>query len=358
MKKDIRLLIVDDSKMMRDAIVDMFSYDSSIQVVATAANGQEALQAITLHNPDVITLDVSMPIMDGITALKHIMIKSPIPTIMLSSLTLEGARVAFDALRFGAVDFISKPSALLDTGLSAQEAEIRNKIESAVAVEVNAIKYIREAASTTAQSPVNSEMSPTRVVAIGASEGGYGPLLKIIPTLSENIPYSYLVTLYASREHLDAFASYLNSFSRVQVKRAIHGELLHPGVCYLNSGMDYMTVHNKNDNYTLHVSPAPFASRKGAIDMMMFSVADVLNKKSIGVLLSGMGSDGSEGLEEITHNGGQIIIQTPETCLCKQMTENAIALNNNGNTVADIEVASTIHNIHTTTDANIATLTG
>ena len=129
MQRDIRLLIVDDSKVMREAIAEMFSRDTNIHVVAEAADGAEAINAIALHNPDVITMDVSMPVMDGITALKHIMISQPRPVVMLSSLTLEGARVAFDALRFGAVDFISKPSALQETDLSEQEADIFSKMQ-------------------------------------------------------------------------------------------------------------------------------------------------------------------------------------------------------------------------------------
>jgi len=160
-----------------------------------------------------------------------------------------------------------------------------------------------------------------KVVAIGASEGGYGALLKIIPYLKANLATSYLVTIYASREHVDAFSSYLNSFSEVLVKRATHDEVLRPGVCYINSGMDYLTVHKNGEEVSLHLSAAPFASRKGAIDMMLFSVADVFTSESIGIVLSGMGNDGTEGIEDISHHGGQIIVQSPESCLCKQMSK-------------------------------------
>lgn len=345
MKKDIKLLIVDDSKVIRDAIADMTSYGSNIQVVGEATNGAEAIEAVAQCNPDVITLDVSMPVMGGITALKHIMIKNPRPTVMLSSLTLEGARVAFDALRFGAVGFIAKPSALEDTDLSEQEAEIRSKIEYASAVEVDAIKYIRETQANLSQSPDFNGQRPSRIVAMGAGEGGYGALLKIIPHLNANVPYSYLVTIYAAREHVDAFASYLNHFSNVHVKRAAHDEVLKPGVCYLNSGMDYMTVHQQTDDYTLHVSPAPFASRKGAVDMLMFSTTEVMGGQGIGVILSGLGEDGSEGIEEILHRGGQAIMQDPRTCLCKHMVQAAMETNEGGTVVADKHIAAFLNNL-------------
>ena len=345
MKDDIKLLIVDDSKVIRDAIVDIASYDSNIQVVAEAVNGAEAIEAVAQYKPDVITLDVSMPVMGGISALKHIMIKNPCPTVMLSSLTLEGARVAFDALRFGAVGFIGKPSALEDTDLSEQEAEIRSKIEYASAVEVDAIKYIRETPAHLSHNPEFEVSQPDRIIAMGAAEGGYGALLKIIPHLNSNVPYSYLVTMYAAREHVDAFASYLNHFSNVQVKRAAHDEVLKPGVCYINSGMDYMTVHQQADDYTLHVSPAPFASRKGAIDMLMFSTAEVMGVQGVGVVLSGLGEDGSEGLEEILHRGGMGIMQDPRTCMCKHMVQAAMNINERGNVVPDKEIAPFINNL-------------
>jgi len=346
MKNNISLLIVDDSKVMRDAIADMFSYGANINVVAEASNGLEAIDAIALHMPDVITMDVAMPVMDGITALKHIMISRPIPIVMLSSLTLEGARVAFDALRYGAVDFIAKPSALHDTDMHEQEAEIRSKIEYAATVEVDAIRYIRETQANLTQIPEFDVPAPTRIVAIGSSEGGYGALLKIIPYFSESLPYCYLVTMYADREHVDAFASYLNQLSNVHVKRAAHDEVLQPGVCYLNSGMDYMTVHRQENDYVLHVSPAPFATRKGAVDMLLFSNAEVMADLSVGVVLSGQGQDGSEGLEEVVRMGGLAIAQDQTTSLCKNMPTTAHDRAEGSIYVMDKNIASTIHNIH------------
>lgn len=331
---------------MRDALSEMFEYDSNIQVVGQAANGEEAIKAIELTQPDVITLDVAMPVMDGLTALKHIMIKNPIPSVMLSSLTLEGARVAFDALRYGAVDFIAKPSALHDTDLSEQEAEIRSKIEYAAAVEVGAIKYIRSSHHELVQDYSFDDSRPEKIVAMGTAEGGYGALLKIIPNLSHDVPYSYLITMYTIREHVDAFASYLNNISDIHVKRAAHDEVLRPGVVYLNSGLDYATVHEQGDDYILHVSPAPFASRKGAIDMLMFSAADLLKDKCIGIVLSGSGFDGAEGLEEVVRMGGVAISQDQMTSLCKNMPTQAHERAKDSIYVADKDIAATIQKIH------------
>lgn len=341
MENTIKLLVVDDSRIMREAIAEMFADDTGIELVGEAANGIEALEAVRQYGPDVITLDVAMPVMDGITALKHIMIQCPRPTVMLSSLTLEGARVAFDALRYGAVDFIAKPSSLNETGLAGQQAEIRSKIEYAAKVEVEAIKYIRSRGVTGSTTPLAREPSH-KLVVFGAAEGGYGSLLKIIPHLSPDLPVSYLVTLYAAPAHVAAFASYLDSISTVHVRQALHEDIIRPGVCYLNSGADYMTVHKQDDVYTLHVSPAPFASRKGAIDMLFFSAAELLGRDCTGAVLSGLGADGAEGLEEVIHRNGAGLVQDPKTCFCKGMVDAALARCESARVIPDAEIAPVI----------------
>ena len=357
MSDAVKLLIVDDSNVMREAIAEMFATDSAIEVVGEAKNGAEALQAARQLNPDVITLDVAMPVMDGMTALKHLMIKDPHPVVMLSSLTLEGAKVAFDALRYGAVDFISKPSALTDTSLSQQEAEIRSKIEYAASVEVNAIKYIRSGKDAVHYDGVTGSHCK-KIVSIGAAEGGYGALLKIIPQLPVDMTTAYLSVLYVAPAYIDAFASYLNNYSAVEVKRATHDEEIKPGVCYLSSGVDYMSVHKQKGIYTLHVSPAPFASRKGAADMLLFSTADTAGTDSIGIVLSGLGRDGAEGLEEITRMGGTAIVQDPKTCLCKEMANAALELNKPGYVVADSNIATTLEQILSGVDDNEVKVAG
>jgi two-component system chemotaxis response regulator CheB len=344
MTEPVKLLIVDDSSVMREAIADMFANDSAIEVVGEAKNGAEALEAARLHNPDVITLDVAMPVMDGLTALKHLMIKDPHPIVMLSSLTLEGAKVAFDALRYGAVDFISKPSALNEVSLSQQEAEIRSKIEYAASVEVNAIKYIRSGKDAVHYEGVTGSHCKN-IVSIGAAEGGYGALLKIIPQLPVDPTTAYLSILYVAPEYIDAFASYLNNYSKVEVKRATHDEEIKPGVCYLSSGVDYMSVHKQKGTYTLHVSPAPFASRKGAVDMLLFSTAETAGTDSVGIVLSGLGRDGAEGLEEIKRMGGTTIVQDPKTCLCKEMANVSLERNSPDYVVPDSNIAATLDQV-------------
>ncbi len=345
MKNALKLLIVDDSKVMREAITDMFADDPGIDIVGEAADGIEALKAAENCGPDVITMDVAMPVMDGITTLKHIMIKNPHPVVMLSSLTLEGAKVAFDALRYGAVDFISKPSSLNDANLNEQQAEIRSKIEYAARVEVNAVKYIRNRHEVTVCEPELNGGHCENIVALGAAEGGYGALLKIIPQLSADNSTAYLVSLYAAPAHMEAFASYLNNYSAVHVKCAVHDEVISPGVCYLSAGTDYVSVHKRDETYSLHVSPAPFASRKGSVDILMFSAADAMGANCTGIILSGLGSDGAEGLKEVLRMGGTVIVQDPKTALCKEMAKSALNKCEPDRVVSDMKIASTVNRL-------------
>lgn len=342
----LKLLVVDDSKILRDSVSNIFANDERVNVVAAATNGREALDAIAKYKPDVITLDIRMPEMDGVTALKHIMIRYPTPVVMLSSLTMEGAAVTFDALRYGAVDFIAKPSAVNGEDVSAQEDEIRNKVKFASVVEVEAIKYIRNLPNPDLMGHEADNDICTKAVAIGSAEGGYGALLKIIPNLRADSPVAYLSTLYAGPEYVDAFATYLNNYSAVEVKRAEHDEVLRPGVCYLNSGNYYMTVEKQDDGSNrLHVQPAPFASRKGAVDMLMFSLAEAMGENAAGLVLSGTGTDGAEGLEEIHRVGGTAFVQDLKTCLYKGMVTAAMDWCPNAEPIGDSRLADALNEL-------------
>ena len=182
MSDPYKLLIVDDSKLIRRAVSTIFEDQDKIQVVGEAGNGREALELLPKLNPDVVTLDVNMPVMDGLTTLKHIMIKSPRPTVMLSSLTQEGASVTFDALKYGAIDFIPKPSKTDGNSIGEQELNIIKKVKLAAEVKIESVHYIKSSPKEKSKNkPNNNECKG--IFAIGSSEGGYGALLKIIPQI-------------------------------------------------------------------------------------------------------------------------------------------------------------------------------
>lgn len=345
MKDPHKLLIVDDSKMMRKAISNIFETDDRIQVAGEAADGEQALEILLQLNADVVILDVDMPVMDGLTTLKHIMIQTPTPTVMLSTLTRERANVIFDALKYGAVDFVPKPSNLKGNDLKEQTRNIISKVNLAAEVEVESIQYIR-ALKKDKSSAQPGEMEYKNIIVMGAAEGGYCTLLKIIPQLPSDLPMAYFVVLYVASKHLDAFVDYIDEYSSVRVKRAKDGEPVKGGVCYLIAGEEYVTVQSKNDELVLQVSPAPFSSRRGSINMLMFSVAEAVGKRSVGVILSGTGDDGTEGISKISRVGGTAIVQDSKTCLYKEMARSALDRCKVDIVISDVKIASTIEGLN------------
>lgn len=317
-------MVVDDSRLMRRVISQILSQSNQIQIIGEAANGKEALELIPQLNPDVLTLDINMPVMDGLTTLKHIMIKHPKPTVMLSTLTQEGADVTFDSLKYGAIDFIHKPSNQDPTSLEQQAQNLIKKVIMAAGVEMESIRY-QKSKGKVESSDMPPDIECNYICAMGASEGGYNALLKIIPFLNPDLKAAFLIILYEDVKHVEAFANYLNKNSRIYVKRAKDGETLDGGVCYLASGSEYVTVYSFYGEYSIAVNASPFPTQKGsAINMLMTSMAEILKNKAMGVILTGSGEDGVDGLGEIIRAGGTAIIQDPKKCLYKEKPSLAI----------------------------------
>ena len=321
--RPITVLVVDDSKMMRKAVTRSIEPVKELRIVGEAGNGEEALMQIARLRPDVVTLDVEMPLMDGITTLKHMMIQTPTPTVMLSSLTREGSRVTFDALRFGAVDFLTKPSNLSPDGVARQSEELVRRVKMAAEVELDSVQYIHAPCRMQSnRTPAGNEIR--NVVGIGAAEGGPGSLLKLIPGLTPDRPAAYLSMVYMAPEYVGAFAEYLDQHSCIPIHRATDGQRVQTGHVYLASGEEYMTCEKAGTDLLLRVHPAPFAKRRGSINMMLFAIADAVGSGAAGLLLSGAGRDGSEGLEEIMHVGGAGMVLSPGRCMYKEMVTHAI----------------------------------
>jgi two-component system, chemotaxis family, protein-glutamate methylesterase/glutaminase len=339
----IKVLIVDDSKFFRRVFRQILNTSPLIEIVGEAADGSQALAMIEQHNPDVVTMDVNMPVMDGIKALKHLMIKSPRPTVMFSTLTTEGAHETFDALRYGAIDFIPKPSRLSPNEIEAQQDAIVRKIKLAANVEIDRIKLVRTVAAPKGS---HDDRTPAMdgVVILGASEGGYGTFLKIAPRLGPDLPCALIAVLYAEPAHVNAFVDYLESQSRIRVRRAKDGQLLEGGTLYFVCGTEYATVKKENHDIIFGIHTAPFPTRKGSIDMLMFSLAELMEEKTVGIVLSGSGRDGAEGIQEIHRLGGTPIVQAPKTCLVKGMPMAAIGRCGAARVVSDAQLAAEINN--------------
>ena len=318
-----RLLMVDDSRLIRRVLGDIFDKSDHLEVVGEASNGKEALEQVLDLKPHVITMDINMPVMDGLTALKHVMIEMPTPTVMCSTLTAGGATVTFDALKYGGIDFIHKPSNLDGDALQEQQEAIARKVHLASNVKIENVHYLK-AVRQQATDAAQTSQECSAIITLGAAVGGYTTLLKIIPLLPADFPGALMVVLHENPKHIDAFTGYLNSHSEMSVQRVQTGDTVRNGNCYVASGAEYATVSTANGLPKLQVNPNPFPKRKGSVNMLMISVAESMGSKGVGVVLSGNGEDGTEGMREIHRNGGTTIVQNPETCLSPEMPIAAI----------------------------------
>jgi len=338
----VRVVIVDDSKLIRRAVRGILESEPDIAVVGEAENGAQALDLVSRLKPDVITLDVNMPVMDGISTIKHLMIKSPLPVLMLSTLTDEGAKVTFDALRYGATDFMLKPSRLGGDDVDNQQEEIAQRVRNASTVNMGSIRYMRIPKRDGSQ-PLPSRRDCEFVFGLGASEGGYRPLLNVIPALDPEKPAAYIAVFYTGERYLNAFEKYLSDYSGVRVVRAKNGMLLNGGCCYLLNGNEYVTLSRREDVTSFCIHPNPFPGRRGSINMMLFSLAEMYGTNATGIILSGAGEDGAEGLREIKRHGGQTFIQKPDTCLYKEMPLSAIGNCDKKDMISDMQIASILN---------------
>jgi two-component system chemotaxis response regulator CheB len=316
----LRVLVVDDSKLIRRVLRDIIESDYGKKVVGEAEDGKVALDLLMRTDPDVITLDVNMPVMDGLTALKHIMIKRPTPTVMISAFTQEGALETFDSLKYGAIDFLPKPTQVKGADLNSQKDQIIQKIELAAAVQIESVRYLRRFMQKKKLQVDRDENSQPFdfLLTLGASEGGYGSLLSVIPGLQKHLPATYIAVLHQAPQHVDAFARYLNQCSQVEVIRATDGIPLKAGVCYLATTSEYAVCEKRQEKICLRLKADDKSRSCDAIDMLMLSASDAMEHNAAGVILSGTGKDGVKGMGGIIMKGGTSFVQSPANCLFKE----------------------------------------
>ena len=323
--KKIRVLVVDDSVLMSRQISNILASAGGIEVVGRAKDGMEALTMVGELKPDVVTMDVEMPRMNGITALKHIMVRHAVPIIMISALTTDGARTTFDAFKYGAIDVVAKPSRRDDTSLEVQKADIIAKVKRAARVSPGRLRYIRVSNVVTEipPEPLGPADSSTRFIALGAGTGGHYALLRVLPGLPGGFQGVVIIVVLMARKYLDPFVVFLASHCAVPVNVAADGMAAERGVAYICSGHEGMILRKRQDGkLEFHKTATEEESalgKEGSINLMFRSISSVAGSKAVGVVMSGPGRDGAEGLSEIRRNGGINVVQEINNCMDPSM---------------------------------------
>ncbi len=318
----VKVLIVDDSAFMRNVMTSMLSSDAEIKVIGTARDGVEAVEKTAQLKPDVVTMDVEMPRMDGIEALRLIMDKTPVPVIMVSSLTTEGTQVTLDALEYGAVDFIPKNLSELSINIVKIKAMLIDKVKQ-IARSSKVRKPYRRPSSAHPVPPVriapvlSTGARRVSLVAIGTSTGGPRAIQEIIPHLPKDFPVPVVIVQHMPPNFTGPFAERLNQLSQITVKEAQEGESLKAGVALVAPGRGHMRLTRPRGIDTvvsIEEHHEEFIYRP-SVDFLMASVAELFPGRALGVILTGMGNDGVKGLTALKKSGGRIFAQNEDTCV-------------------------------------------
>ena len=324
--RKIRVLIVEDSALMRQLLTAIFQEDPAFEVVATAADPLIARQKIKDLQPDVLTLDVEMPHMDGITFLEKLMRLRPMPVVMISSLTQRNAEATLRALELGAVDFVTKPANGMRDCLSELADEIRTKVRMAALARVR-VTIADPVAPAPAMAPVNSRNAVGEgVIAIGASAGGTQAIMAILRGLPADMP-GIAIVQHMPPKFTALFAEHLNRSCALDVREATDGEKLMPGMARVAPGGRQMALARANGGYVLRVYDGPAVNlHRPSVDVLFHSVAQMTAAKTMGVLLTGMGSDGAQGLKAMHGAGALTVAQDQASSVIFGMPDQAIRL--------------------------------
>jgi len=328
----IKVLCVDDSALIRSVMTEIINSQSDMTVIGTAADPLVARDLIKATNPDVLTLDVEMPRMDGLDFLERLMRLRPMPVVMVSSLTERGSEIALRALELGAIDFVTKPRLGLRDGLLDYTEVIAGKIRAAHAARLLPRRPGVPARGTAAEAapleaPLRSPLLSTeKLIIIGASTGGTEAIREVLQPLPPDCP-AVLIAQHMPAGFTQSFAQRLDGLCRIRVKEAQHGERLLPGHAYIAPGAYHLSLARSGANYLAQVDQAPPVNRhRPSIDVLFDSAARHAGKNAVGVILTGMGRDGADGLLRMKQAGAYTLAQDEASCVVFGMPREAIAL--------------------------------
>ncbi|HUN92775.1 MAG TPA: chemotaxis response regulator protein-glutamate methylesterase [Burkholderiaceae bacterium] len=325
-----RVLIIDDSALVRSLLTEIINRQADMEAIGAAPDPYAAREMIRAMNPDVLTLDVEMPKMDGLDFLEKLMRLRPTPVVMVSTLTARGAEVTIRALELGAIDFVAKPKIGIATGLQDLGAEICEKIRVASRARMH-----RHAMPARAPTPVDgaakvrpahfSRLSTEKLIAIGASTGGTEAIREILQRLPADSP-AVLVTQHMPPGFTKSFAARLDGVCRITVTEAVHGERALPGHAYIAPGDRHLRLERSGANYLIALDDGePVNRHRPSVDVLFRSVAHAAGPNALGTILTGMGKDGALGLLEMRNAGSYTIAQDEASCIVYGMPREAVA---------------------------------
>lgn len=336
LKPKIRVIVVDDSALVRSLLAEIINRQHDMECIGSANDPLIAREMIRDLNPDVITLDVEMPRMDGIDFLGRLMRLRPMPVVMISTLTERGAEVTMRALELGAVDFVAKPRVGVANGLQELATQIVDKIRVAAVAQVHRLPVVPPgvvvaagakpvAVRAPAAPSLLGRVSTEKIIAIGASTGGTEAIKEVLTRLPADCP-AIVITQHMPPGFTTSFAARLNSLCQMTVKEATHGERLLPGHAYIAPGGKHFSISRSGANYVAVVDDAPPVNRhKPSVEVLFKSVAANAGRNAYGIMLTGMGADGAAAMREMRDAGSYNLVQDESTCIVFGMPREAIA---------------------------------
>ncbi len=326
----IKVLVIDDSALIRGVMKEIINRENDMECVGAAPDPLVAREMIKSLNPDVLTLDVEMPKMDGLDFLERLMRLRPMPVLMISTLTEGGSDIAFRALELGAVDFVSKPKLDIARGMEESAIEITDKIRAVAQARVHntfIAPLIQEKFSADAILPsaAGRFSSTEKLIVIGASTGGTEAIKEVLTNLPADAP-GVLVAQHMPEHFTKSFADRLNTLCKISVKEAEHNERILPGYAYIAPGHSHLLLKRSGARYIVELNQGPLVNRhRPSVDVLFRSAANVAGANALGIILTGMGKDGVQGLLEMKQAGSHTIAQDEASCVVFGMPKEAIA---------------------------------
>lgn len=322
-KEKTKVLVIDDSALIRQLLTEIINSHADLRVVACAPDPIVARELIKQHNPDVLTLDVEMPRMDGLEFLERLMRLRPMPVLMVSSLTEAGSDVTLRALELGAIDYIAKPKVDIASGLMRYSELIAEKLRVCAAANVQSAIPVKE---TSAPRITRGYASTEKVVFVGASTGGTEAIRQFLEPLPADMP-AIMITQHMPEHFTKTFAERLDKLCTLHVEEATHNKRLLPGHVYIAPGNAHLEIVRSGANYmTLLSDAAPVNRHRPSVDVLFMSAARVAGANAIGVILTGMGKDGALGLKAMKEAGAVTLAQDEQSCIVFGMPKEAIAV--------------------------------